>query len=84
MVARSPSEVFMGAGGYGVPPEIPGAIAKLNGTAWSNITGELINDFDYADVRALAIDPAGDLYVGGKFTSAGGNPAANIVKRINP
>jgi hypothetical protein len=77
MAARSPSEVFIGSDGYNF-------IGKLNGTAWNNIAGELINDFDYADVRALALDPAGDLYVGGKFTSAGGNPAANIVKRINP
>jgi len=84
IAAKSPSEVFMGSGGYGAPVETPGAVAKLNSTVWNNISGGLINAFGYADVRALAIDSAGDLYVGGKFTSAGGVPAANIVKRSNP
>ena len=84
IAARSPSEVFMGSDGYGAPVETAGAVAKLSGTTWNNLAGDLIKSAGYADVRALAIDPSGDLYVGGKFTSAGGTAAANIVKRLSP
>jgi hypothetical protein len=77
LAAKSSSQVFSGAINYSY-------IGKLNGTVWNNLAGGLVNVFGNIEVQALALDPAGDLYVGGKFTSAGGVPAANIVKRINP
>jgi hypothetical protein len=36
----------------------------------------------YSDVYALAFDANGNLYVGGMFTTAGTNPAANIAKAL--
>jgi len=74
---RSPSEVYVGRYGYG-------KIAKWNGSSWSNLAGDLVHSSDTIWVRDFAFDPSGNLYIGGKFTSAGGTPAANIVKRINP
>ena len=47
-----------------------------NGTLWS----QLGPDFSGGTVSALAVLPSGDIFAGGTFTSAGGNPAARIAR----
>jgi hypothetical protein len=54
-------------------------IAKWNGASWSNLGSGLEGEEDNARVQAIV--PAGtDIYVGGRFTSAGGSPANSIAK----
>jgi len=48
-------------------------MAKWNGTSWSPIPGAPVP-------KALAADNAGNVYVGGTFTTAGGVEANNIAK----
>src|SRR5207247_1648382 len=55
-------------------------IAKWNGSSWSAL-GSGITGGPFPTVVRLAIDGT-DLYVGGKFTSAGGYAAVNIYKRV--
>ncbi len=65
----------------GPSPGIPGTIgiARWDGTAWSSVGGGLSN----GDVRALAVFDDGTgpaLYVGGTFTSAGGQTLNRIAR----
>lgn len=53
-------------------------IAKWNGTTWSAL-GSGLN----GNVGALALAPNGDLYVGGGFTNAGGDPDADHIAKWN-
>ncbi len=58
-------------------------IAKWDGDNWTSLAAgmSLAPGFDIsADVRALALDGNGDLYAGGWFTTAGGNPANFVAK----
>jgi|GEM_PF-1785581 len=52
-------------------------IAKWDGIAWSSL-GEGIEGDPFENVYALAIDANDNLFVGGEFEMAGGNPAKNI------
>ena len=54
-------------------------IAKWNGTAWSSLGTGTANGVNN-HVNALAIGSNGDVYVGGKFTQAGGVSAPYIAK----
>ena len=57
-------------------------IAKWDGTNWTALGSGMFYPFDFkatASVSALAV-AGGDLYAGGLFTKAGGNPAASIAK----
>jgi len=57
-------------------------IAKWDGSSWSALGSGVSYPFDFkasATVYALAVS-SGDLYAGGRFTKAGGNPATNIAK----
>ena len=79
-LAVSGSDLYVGgqfktAGGTGA-----NYIAKWNGSAWSALgrgLGGGLNNFTW--VKALAVSGS-DLYVGGRFTTAGGNAANNIAK----
>jgi hypothetical protein len=67
------------AGGYftsagGVPVT---SIARWDGTRWSALGNGLAGSYT-PSVNTLALDGAGNLYVGGFFTSAGGASAKNI------
>ena len=79
-LAVSGSNLYVGgfftiAGGINV-----NSIAKWNGTVWSNLGAGVTGGAPFqAPVRALAVS-ANDLYVGGAFTSAGGNSATNVAK----
>jgi trimeric autotransporter adhesin len=69
--------IFTGAGSVSV-----NNIAEWNGANWvalgSGLTGEL--EADQNNAYALAIDPSGNLYVGGNFVMAGGTAAKNIAE----
>lgn len=53
-------------------------IAKWNGTEWNRLS---VSDSGLGgQVSALAVDNANNLYAGGLFTTAGGNPANRIAK----
>ncbi|MBL9079214.1 MAG: hypothetical protein JNL08_17055 [Planctomycetes bacterium] len=67
---------FTTAGGIAV-----NNIARWNGTAWSalgaGVTGVAPG---FQPVRSLAFPPAGPLFVGGTFTTAGGAPCASLAR----
>lgn len=52
-------------------------VAKWDGVAWSAL-GEGLGDDSYGNVSALAVDASDNLFVGGGFERAGGEPALNI------
>jgi hypothetical protein len=54
-------------------------IAKWNGSAWSALGSGVSGQVNSGQVNALAVSGS-DLYVGGWFTAAGGNPANHIAK----
>ncbi|GAB3857170.1 hypothetical protein GCM10028822_30440 [Hymenobacter terrigena] len=56
-------------------------VAKWNGTAWSSLgTGTGTANGVSSDVYALAVAGNGDVYVGGRFTQAGGATANRVAK----
>ena len=56
-------------------------VAKWNGRAWSALDSEGTLSSGLNDpVYALALDGSGNLYAGGKFTTAGGTVANNVAK----
>lgn len=71
------------AGGYfttagGVPAN---HVAKWNGSTWSALGAGLVSTGSYfSPVNALAFDRAGNLYVGGGFDRAGGQPASDVAR----
>ena len=65
---------FTNAGGIAV-----NNIAKWNGSSWTALGSGLTTGINGALVDALAVSGS-DLYAGGGFTRAGGNPANNIAK----
>jgi plastocyanin len=68
--------VFTSAGG--VTSAV--TVARWDGTAWHSIGAPPISTATGAGVDAIAVDPAtGKVYVGGNFTNAGGNPAADFL-----
>ncbi|AXA36847.1 hypothetical protein BRCON_2070 [Candidatus Sumerlaea chitinivorans] len=54
-------------------------IAKWNGSTWSAL-GSGLTGGTYPTANALAADSSGNIYVGGGFLQAGGNPANRIAK----
>jgi hypothetical protein len=77
LAVKSPTEIYANRYAYG-------RISKWNGSSWNNLSGEITNAPGTVIVRVLKPGPDGNLYVGGRFTCAGGHSAANIAKRINP
>lgn len=69
---------FMQAGGTWVFN-----IAKWDGVGWTNLLAGAYGDF-YSCVWGMVWDNAGKLYVGGKFSEAGGNCASNIACVLLP
>lgn len=55
-------------------------IAKWDGSTWSALGDGVSGGGSDSDVRALATDNTGNVYAGGDFTMAGGNPANYIAK----
>ena len=61
---------------------IANSVAKWNGSSWSALGSGIIgNNIPgvFSGVSALAVS-GNDLYVGGRFTTAGGQAATNIAK----
>jgi hypothetical protein len=69
---------FTNAGGIAV-----NGIARWDGSSWSSVGSGISGPSDYTYhggfVQALVVS-GNDLYVGGRFTTAGGNAANNIAK----
>ena len=82
IVARLDAAGTLYAGGYFTAIGNASAqhVAKWNGTAWSPLGSGLSKDIGTCYVMAFAFDPAGNLYAGGSFTTAGGETAYNIAK----
>jgi len=53
-------------------------LAKWNGTAWSSIISGLSDP-----VYSVAFDAAGNAYIGGSFSNAGGVPAADCICKFD-
>ncbi len=85
-----PGEAAMYAGGFfgGAGQMLIGRFARWDGSAWSAVGNGAVGEnysagYDSGSVRALEVfdDGSGpDLYMGGNFSSAGGVPAASIVR----
>src|SRR5439155_27129064 len=75
IAVKDNGEVYA-AGQFSSAGVIDGAnnIAKWNGSAWTVLSSGL-----NGAARALAV-AAGELYVGGSFTRAGGTPVRNVAK----
>ncbi|GAA4348683.1 hypothetical protein GCM10023185_04820 [Hymenobacter saemangeumensis] len=58
---------------------VAAGVAKWDGTGWSPLGTGAANGV-YGYVRALAIAPTGEVYVGGSFTRAGGQLANHVAK----
>ncbi|MDB5270732.1 MAG: hypothetical protein JWP58_3772 [Hymenobacter sp.] len=54
-------------------------VARWNGTTWVSLGTGTANGVD-GTVNALAVDGTGNVYVGGSFTNAGGNPASRVAR----
>lgn len=65
-----------GSGSFGTGID---RIGKWNGTVWSAL-GTGLTGYSTPNAMALLVTIAGDLYVGGKFTTAGGVTVNNIAK----
>ena len=55
-------------------------IAKWNGSAWSTFGSGPGGTVYGTEVYAVTVDAAGNIYIGGSFTSVGGSTATNIAK----
>ena len=55
-------------------------IAKWNGSAWSALGSGLTHTTLQPNVFALEVAPNGDVYAGGQFNRAGGNPAYHVAR----
>lgn len=67
-------ETFVSAGGMQAHH-----VARWNGHGWSALGSGLSRGIFDASVYAM-VGSGGDLYVGGFFSAAGGNPATNVAK----
>ena len=54
-------------------------VARWTGTAWRPLATGTANGLN-GQVEALAATPAGDVYVGGHFTQAGGTPVSYVAR----
>lgn len=57
-------------------------VAKWDGTQWSAISPTVLSENTLTVVSALAVNGT-DLYIGGNFKDAGGNPAADYITRFD-
>jgi uncharacterized delta-60 repeat protein len=68
------------AGGFTIIGNVvANRVAKWNGTTWTSLGTGTANGVG-STVNALAVDGSGNVYVGGSFTTAGGNPASRVAK----
>jgi hypothetical protein len=85
MVVAEDGTLYVG-GVWNVFPDGAGgvesaAIVKWDGSEWSGVGGGLTGNSGLPpSVRCLALDEAGNLYVGGSFSAAGGVEARSVAK----
>ncbi|GAA4347170.1 hypothetical protein GCM10023185_02050 [Hymenobacter saemangeumensis] len=72
-------ELYAGGDFIQAGSQLANHVAKWNGTAWSTLGTGATNGVN-REVRALAVTSLGELYVGGFFDQAGGQPARCIAK----
>ena len=78
-VGVSENDVYVG-GWITLAGRIPvNGIARWNGLTWSALGSGIIRGTSFANVNAIEVSGT-DVYVGGEFTTAGGNPVNNIAK----
>ncbi len=67
-----------------MPGVVAPGVARWDGTAWSGLSGGIFDPFlgpGLVDDMTVFDDGSGDaLFVGGEFSTAGGDPASNIAK----
>ena len=74
-------DVYVGGGFSQAGGVAANNIARWNGTGWSPLgAGTANSGLETATVRALAVAGNGDLYVGGRFTYAGGVTVNNVAR----
>ena len=83
-LAARGTDIYVGGNFTEINGNVPANyIARWNGAAWSalgsGIGGVPANPAN-PPVAAIVVDGAGDLFVGGNFTTAGGGGAANLAK----
>ncbi len=59
---------------------VGGSVPSCNISVWNGSTWNMMMGGTDRAVRAIALAPNGDLYVGGEFTMAGGMPARGIAR----
>jgi hypothetical protein len=74
-VTHNDTNLFVAAYNYG-PPAV-GRIARWDGSRWQMLGSGLQHQSGFAEVSSLAMRGR-DLYVGGRFSTAGGKPANNL------
>jgi hypothetical protein len=77
------SQLYAGGPFITAGSSLASRIARWNGTSWSGVGGGIAITSSNASVYALAAFDSGsgaELYAGGIFQSAGGNPASNIAR----
>lgn len=85
--AGSAGSMYVGGIFQNVGPVATGCVAEWTGKGWrtlgTGISGSQTDEFGnrlQTKVAALVMDREGGLIAGGRFTHAGGNPAANIAR----
>ncbi|SFQ50304.1 T9SS type A sorting domain-containing protein [Hymenobacter arizonensis] len=73
-------DVYAGGGFTQTGGEVPGGVARRNGTAWSSLGTGLATGTFSSYVFALAIAVNGDVYAGGNFTQAGGVATGGVAR----
>jgi hypothetical protein len=79
VVADGAGNVYVGGYFTAINDVAANGIAKWNGTSWSALGSGVSGQFARQGVSAIAVSGT-DVYVGGDFTIAGGNPAHRIAK----
>ena len=80
-IAISGNDVYVGGSFFYLGDNVTGAyyIAKWDGSNWEALGDGDNNGLD-GSVNTIAVSGSGEIFVGGSFTKAGGNPASNIAK----
>jgi PKD repeat protein len=80
LVADGAGNLYVGGNFTSIGGVNANSIAMWNGSSWSSMANGVSYNGTAADVNALAIDNAGNLYAGGYFTIAGGVAVNGLAK----
>src|SRR3989339_1128827 len=79
-LARDSSGNIYAGGSFTVAHNSGGDLAVANLVRWNGSIWQDVGGGVNGEIYALAIDPSNNLYVGGSFTSAGGNIVSNVAE----